>query len=488
MADFVRLVWGIHHRAPIQWGWHVDCICEHLEAVHRKEIQHLIINIQPGFIKSLLVSVYFPSWVWTRDPGWQFLCTSATDDVVFRDARRHQEIMASDTYQEIFRPRWQMLPGQNAKGYFVNSMGGHRISRTTGQSITGLRADCRIMDDPVDASKAYADKSRITDINVWIDRAFLNRTNDPDSPLVLIMQRIAENDPSAHLLELGLPKTAHVCLPAEQDPKRVFVSPVIRRETAQPWTDPRAEGELLHPERFGADDAAAKKKDEFTWVSQYQQDPTPAGGNIFQLDDFRYWSHDGDPERNVIKLEDTFDYKVITGDFNNLKFGRGKKNTDFACIDLWAARGLDRFLLLQIRQKLNVAASIHALIDLIDRTDGLHGVFLEKAANGPSVIAGLKAHYGLEPNDESFIRGISVQGESKIQRAEAANRVVTEGRVYIPDPQENGEVGYWLQEVCGFPARTRDDRVDTMTMALIQMEKINISPVWSLSLGGGKAH
>jgi phage terminase large subunit-like protein len=53
---------------------------------------------------------------------------------------------------------------------------------------------------------------------------------------------------------------------------------------------------------------------------------------------------------------------------------------------------------------------------------------------------------------------------------------------------ENGEVGYWLQEVCGFPARTRDDRVDTMTMALIQMEKINISPVWSMSLGGGKAH
>ncbi len=190
----------------------------------------------------------------------------------------------------------------------------------------------------------------------------------------------------------------------------------------------------------------------------------------------------------MVKIPDAFDYLVITGDFNNLKFGKGKRNTDFACIDLWGAVGLDRFLITQIRQKLNVAASIQALIRLIDQTQGLHGVYLEKAANGPSVIAGVRAHYGLEPNDETFIHAVSVQGESKIQRAEAANRVVSEGRVFIPDPQENGESYYWLQEICGFPARTRDDRVDTMTMALIQMEKINISPVWSMSLGGGKTH
>jgi phage terminase large subunit-like protein len=341
------------------------------------------------------------------------------------------------------------------------------------------------MDDPVDASKAYADKARLTDIAVWIDTVFLNRTNDPDSPLILIMQRIAENDPSAHLLELKLPKTVHLNLPAEHVPSASFTTPVINRKTGYPWIDPRKEGELLHPTRFDAAAADVKKKDALTWSAQYQQDPTPATGTIFKATDFRLWSWEADERRGVVKLPDSFDYKVISADFNNLKQHKARRNTDFACVDVWGALGRDRYLLEQYRQKMGVAASVQLMLDLIRRTEGLRKVLIERAANGLTVISTSRVELGFAADDDSFIKAVTVQGESKIQRAEAANVIVSdESRwVYIGDPEQYGDMYWWLQEITGFPGRTRDDRVDTMTMALNEMEKMSPAPVWSMSLG-----
>jgi phage terminase large subunit-like protein len=53
--------------------------------------------------------------------------------------------------------------------------------------------------------------------------------------------------------------------------------------------------------------------------------------------------------------------------------------------------------------------------------------------------------------------------------------------VVIPDEMEYGDFTYWLTEVCGFPGPKRDDRVDTMTMALDEMERADFT-VWSGAL------
>jgi len=59
LAGFVREAWHIlEPNMPYVHNWHIDAICEHLEAVTRGEITRLLINVPPGSMKSLLVSVF----------------------------------------------------------------------------------------------------------------------------------------------------------------------------------------------------------------------------------------------------------------------------------------------------------------------------------------------------------------------------------------------------------------------------------------------
>lgn len=85
--EFGRLAWPHVEPTPLAWNWHLDAIAEHLEAVAKRQIRDLVINVPPGSGKSRWASVLFPSWVWTFDPGRRFLCASFSEKLVLRDAR-----------------------------------------------------------------------------------------------------------------------------------------------------------------------------------------------------------------------------------------------------------------------------------------------------------------------------------------------------------------------------------------------------------------
>jgi len=453
LPDFVRGAWHIHHPSvPLSWGWHIDAICEHLQAVSEGEILRLIINCPPGLAKSLLVSVYWPAWMWTRAPETQILATAAAGDVVLRDARRHREICVSGWYQRLFRPEWRFLKAQDAKGYFATDAGGYRISRTTGQAMTGLRGDVLIMDDPIDASEAYGDKTKLEEIAQWRDTVFSTRKNRVDSREVLIMQRLHEMDMTGHLLGKTADEWTHLILPAEYDHRLVCRTPLE-------WRDPRTEdGQPLAPELLPSERLAAIRQDigEAAYSAQYQQQPVPAAGTIFERAWFRYWTPRARP---------TWEWTVASCDFNRNRRQRGHtRDTDYAVIQVWGVHGRDRYLLREIRQKMGLAASIEAVRELRQHHSDLLRILIERSANGPSVIQAVQAEI-------EGVEGISVQGESKIQRASACTAAVEMGHVYLPDPQEYPWVEYWLAEVTGFPGRRRDDRVDAFTMAMIWIEK-----------------
>jgi hypothetical protein len=62
---FVQQAWAILEPAvPLLWNWHIDYLIEHLEAVTTGQIQRLLINLPPRYMKSLLVSVLWPIWEW----------------------------------------------------------------------------------------------------------------------------------------------------------------------------------------------------------------------------------------------------------------------------------------------------------------------------------------------------------------------------------------------------------------------------------------
>src|SRR4030042_1085997 len=144
-STFFRHAWHVFHEdEPLRWGWHIDCICDHAEALINGEFVGLDINVPPGFVKSLTCSVMFPAWVWLKRPWYKFLASSTNDHVTLRDARRHRQLVECDWYRRIFRPSWTLSKNQAADGNFATTRGGWRTSRTVRSSIIGSRPNGRL--------------------------------------------------------------------------------------------------------------------------------------------------------------------------------------------------------------------------------------------------------------------------------------------------------------------------------------------------------
>ena len=77
LYEFVKAAWPVlEPSTPLIENWHIEAVCQHLEAVADKRITRLAISLPPGHNKSLLVSVFFNAWVWTHSPTKRFLSTS----------------------------------------------------------------------------------------------------------------------------------------------------------------------------------------------------------------------------------------------------------------------------------------------------------------------------------------------------------------------------------------------------------------------------
>jgi hypothetical protein len=80
-------------------SWHIDAICEHMQAIFRGDIKDLVINVPPGSMKSLLVCTLYPAWVWTQNPGRRGIYASYDSDLANRDSLRCRQVIESPWYQ-----------------------------------------------------------------------------------------------------------------------------------------------------------------------------------------------------------------------------------------------------------------------------------------------------------------------------------------------------------------------------------------------------
>ncbi len=194
LADFFRHSWAILEPAtPLIWNWHLQAICDHVQALLEGRIpqRNLIINVPPGSSKSRIVSVCTTAWVWIDRPEWRGIFTSANPRNVIRDSTYCRQLIESNWYQEWFRPKWRFARDQNAKGLYRNTAGGFR--QAMGGSANGL-----FMDDMIDAADAESKAARDAFV-VWYDQAFANRVSDmTSSTRCIIAQRLHEVDPVGH--------------------------------------------------------------------------------------------------------------------------------------------------------------------------------------------------------------------------------------------------------------------------------------------------
>ncbi|PIV98569.1 MAG: hypothetical protein COW42_14020 [Deltaproteobacteria bacterium CG17_big_fil_post_rev_8_21_14_2_50_63_7] len=482
-AEFVKQAWHVHHSTPLIWGWHLDAIVAHLEAVSDGRIDKLLINIPPGFAKSLTVSVYWPSWEWLLDQGTgQHLCVSAQPDVVLRDSRRCHEVIDSPWFQDSFAPTWTFDASQDAKGFFTlldrktrSPTGGARVSKSIGQRVIGLRGGRRVVDDPIDSNDAQTGKAELAAHVQWYDQTFSTREQLGQRVTdVIIMQRLHELDLSGHLLardgvavEGNEPEGAwtHLCLPAEFDPEIAAAT----QPTSIGWSDPRTEpGELLCPKLLPRKKLEGLKRTlgPRGYAGQYGQRPAPAEGAIFRLEWLRFW----EPET----LPETFDFLVGSWDTIKAK-ERTTRHNDPVCGQTWGVKGARIYLLDEVRERMANDATLAAMLEQQRRHKGLRVVIVEQGVSGATFEQELVATI-------PALALVSHQGESKESRAEATVPRWSAGQIFLPHPHRFAWSQAFIDELLGFPAARHDDRVDAMTQALIWIQQNGRVLPWAFTL------
>lgn len=456
LAEFVREAWPIvEPSTPLVWNWHLDVICDHVQALleDRLGVQNLIINVPPGSMKSTILSVCAPAWVWAQKgdgrlgPGWRGLFLSGAEDVAIRDSIKCREILDSPWFHRVFRPSWTWARDQNAKGHYKNSARGVRRSLPAGARITGSRADDIFVDDPNDAQGGKAERDQVTS---WWDGAAYNRLNDMRTGhRCIIQQRLHEEDLTGHILSKDRDAWAVLIIRQEYE-KPQPTDPDIK-PTPLGWTDPRTkEGELFFPERFPPEVVASEKrvKGSSGYAGQHQQRPAPAEGAIFKKGFVRFYKPEALPKlaRTILSGDTAFkekeenDFSVILAAGECKEEGRA----GLYLMDRWKERA--GYPALKVKAK-TMGARWKPQAFLI-----------EDKASGQSLIQELKQDTLLPVVARKVDR-------DKVSRANSCVPFWEAGNIYLPEGAE--WVDDFLEQLYGFPKLAHDDDVDAFTQLVL---------------------
>lgn len=443
-ADFVNLAWK--HIIPdrLQWNWHLDAIADHLQAVARGEITRLLINIPPGTSKSTLTGIMFPAWLWGPggQPHHRFIGAAHEQGLAVRDNRLTRELVTSPWYQRLWPI--EMAKDQDEKLYFENEYRGFRQACAVA-SMTGRRGHTVVWDDPLNPEKANSELHRETALRVFRE-TLPTRLNDPaTSAIIIVMQRLHENDPSGYILsnDLGY---EHLCIPMEFEPDR-------RRATSIGWTDPRTkEGELLDPARFPPDvlDGYRREMGAYGYAGQMQQRPSPRGGGLFKDEWWQYYEQPPDIE-----------WRGIWADTAQ----KAKEHNDYSVFQCWGQSSTGKAVMLdQIRGKweapelLTRARAFWAKHKAVEGMGALRSFKVEDKVSGTGLIQTLK---------REGIPVIGIQrkaGEDKTVRAMDVIPSIEAGQVLLPG--EASWLSDFLAETSAFPNGAHDDQIDPMADAV----------------------
>lgn len=457
LGEFVKRAWHlVEPRDELVWNWHLDIICDRLERVSHGEIRRLVINVPPGCMKSLLVSVLWPAWEWLHNPWMRLQCLSAADSNVTRDAGKMRRIVKSKWYRRLVRAleksggpeAWKIE--KDTERYYDNGATGVRQSITIGSEITGARAYRQIIDDPHDIDDVLGTPDQVErNLARTVDRVekvLASRIQSQrGESFVLIMQRLHENDLSS--IWLGKEDCEAVVLPMRYDPNHEHVCA----------DDPRTElGELLQPDLY---DEERIRKDEAGFgdlgPAMFGQRPRPLEGGTYKAE---YWrEYEGAP-RDLI-LDDI----GIAIDPNV----KETKHGSYFTAAVWGRRfrmnghgpaGFDRFLLAEYRARAEYIDALEEVIRLRFSWPQCSVIAIEDKANGPAMASALQRKFS----------GVILVPRVSTQSKEVYNQVhgvppCRAGEVFLPTADHAHWIHDWRAEHERFPA-TPNDRPDTTAL------------------------
>jgi predicted phage terminase large subunit-like protein len=423
-----------------QDNWHLGVVAHQLERIRTGERNRLIINVPPRSLKSIAVSVAWVAWRLGHDPALRFVCCSYSAELALKHARDCRAVMQSDWYRRAF-PNTVLSKERNAEHDFQTTARGGRFSTSVGGTLTGRGGDHIIVDDPIKPEDAASESARKAAIQ-WFGSTLLSRLNDKAAgSIVLVMQRLHEDDLAGHLLEAG--GWEHLCLPA-----------IAETDEEIPIGDGalvhRRVGDLLHESREGREvlDALRASMGSAAFSAQYQQAPIPAGGALVQL----HWlgRYDRPPERGPR------DRIVLSCDCASKD---GVLNDYSVCITALVQK-TKVYLLDVTRERLNFPDLVKLVTRLANRHDHPKVLLVEDAASGTQLIQYLRRE---QPRGVPLPIAQRPDGD-KVTRMSRASARIEAGELLLPN--EAPWLADFERELLGFPNARHDDQVDALSQLL----------------------
>jgi len=291
---FLSEFWSEISNEVFKSNWHIEVFCNELQ--HIAEIvakglpkEHdLIVNVSPGTTKTITFSIAFPVWCWINWHWMRFITTSYSSALSLESAEYSRDLIRSEKFGRYF-PELDIKPDKDTKSNFrVQKMdtkgkvtlGGNRYSTSIGGTLTGFHGHILIVDDPLDPNRAFS-PVEVNKANRWIDQTLSTRKVDKAvTPTILVMQRLAENDPSGYLLSKEKTNVKHICLPGQIRDYKEYLKPKAFESF---YID-----DLFDPIRMPWAVLKDMEADlgQYGFAGQVGQNPTPPSGGMFKIDKF----------------------------------------------------------------------------------------------------------------------------------------------------------------------------------------------------------
>ena len=514
LANFIKKAWHVVEPGqPYVDNWHISLIAAHLEAITDGHVledgspyNRLLINVPPGTMKSMIVNIFWPSWEWgpRNMPHLRYICAAHQQGLAIRDSTKMRRLVTSEWYQERWGDRVKLTGDQNAKTKFENTATGFREALAAG-SITGSRGDRVLIDDPHSVESANSEAMRHTTLE-WFTEAVPTRLNNPKtSAIVIIMQRLHEEDVSGVVLDRKGFKGVydHICLPMRFEAWRKDIP------TKLGYCDVREdEGELLFPQRFPPEvvDRDEAAMGPYAVASQHQQTPTPRGGGVIKDQWWQLWYQPDFPPLDFVvasldtayssKAEERGDFSAMTvwGVFYGDPNVRATRTVDRygraydMPINSYYGSDLDAVPRVIIMHGWAERLELHELVQRVAKDCKMLKVdklLVENKAAGHSVAQELRRLF----NHEDFsVQLYDPKSIDKLGRLYSIQHLFAEGMIYAPNTQWAEQV---IRQVSVFPRGKHDDLVDTVSMALRHLRDLGLltrSPERLAEINESKQH
>lgn len=447
---------------------HHHIVADTLQRVIDMDIKRLIINIPPGYTKTEEAVINFIARGLSVNPQALFMHLSYSDDLALWNSTLVRDMVKSPEYQELFP-----MPIRNdvsSKKKWYTEQGGGLYATSAGGSVTGFRAGrmetdkftgALIIDDPIKPDDAYSEPARNRINNRFMNTFKSRLALESDTPIILIMQRVHEEDPSGFLLTGGTgEKWHHLMLPAE-----------IPEGSVKDWYPPEythgipveynlPPGALWKMKHTQEDLDLMEKADPYTKASQYDQKPSPKGGSVFKDHFWQYYSVDA-PPKDIILKRIYCDTAQEVGQHNDY--------TVFQCWGYSRSKGI--FLLDLFREKLETPELTKAFLAFYNKHKyahktnlvGVQKAIVEKKSSGSGLIQTIKKDYNIP------ISGID-RSRGKVVRAMDVVPQIASGNVWIPeDADYTNDFVSECRKFTPLMTHKHDDQIDPMMDAIQDM-------------------